>query len=309
MKRGKDTISVDAWRPQWIGDELAETARLTTEQFGAYQLLLMAYWRNRGALPDDDEELATITRQGKTGWKKLRPKLAVLFQISDGFWHHIGLERERAQAIGLATKRHEKAKKAAAGRWAGQGELPLDGDAPSNAPSNAPSIPGAVLEDCPSPSPSPSPDPSDQEQERARSFEEPHGLADVDSGQIAHQVDLDDTAATAIAIVKGLRQLGIPRAANVYDPRLLEAIAAGVTAPQVIGTAKELIEARPGHPPAFAYVLATARGRLTDAALESSRERPARSAAAAPFERGSALDEVLRHIQRADGDPGAVVGD
>jgi uncharacterized protein YdaU (DUF1376 family) len=307
MKRGKaDAVSVDAWRPQWIGDELAETARLSTEQFGAYQLLLMAYWRNRGPLPDDDEELATITRLGRAGWKKQRAKIALLFVVENGVWRHLNLDAEWAQSMALAQKRKAKAIKAADARW-GQAELPLD-DAPSNAPSNAPSTPGALLEECPSPSPSPSPV-APSEHGSAREPEDAHySRADLESGVTAQQMPLDDRSATAIAIVKGLRRLGCPRAANVHDPRLLAVIDAGVTAAFAVGVAEDLIEASPTkEPPQFAYVLATARGRLKDAAQEPTHHgHPSRPAASGE----SAADAVLRSIRanrsgtagRPDGD-------
>jgi uncharacterized protein YdaU (DUF1376 family) len=142
----------DIWMPLYIGDYLADTAHLTTEQSGAYLHLLMAYWRT-GALPNDDRALAQICRLPLDAWSIAQAMLRPFFSLGeDGLLHQkrSDAELERWNAKKLSAK--EKAAKAAGARW--------KNDAPSNAPSinpDASSMAQAMLEPCPSPSPSPSP--------------------------------------------------------------------------------------------------------------------------------------------------------
>ena len=85
------------WMPLYIGDYLRDTARLTTEQHGAYLLLIMDYWTN-GPLPDDDAALAQVARMTRDDWDKTRPAISRLFQISLGEWRHKRIDDELEKA-------------------------------------------------------------------------------------------------------------------------------------------------------------------------------------------------------------------
>lgn len=133
-----------AWMPIYVGDYLGDTQRLTTEQHGAYLLLLFDYWRN-GPPPADDAVLAQITRLSRPAWKKMRSVVLGFFDERSGHLHHGRVDKEIAKAEENHERRTEKARKGAAARWSKQGN--------DDAPSNAPSIPQALLDECAPPPP------------------------------------------------------------------------------------------------------------------------------------------------------------
>ena len=142
---------VDVWMPLYVGDYLADTARLTTEEHGAYLLLIMDYWRS-GSPPDDNAVLAQICKCTSAAWKKLRPAIVGYFRIKNRRWIHNRIDREKHAAAQRCTAASSKARMAAQARWKN-----AQGNPPSIRPSNAPSTARAMLEQCPSPSPSSSP--------------------------------------------------------------------------------------------------------------------------------------------------------
>lgn len=107
----------DSFMPLWIGDYLGDTMRLTRDQHGGYLLLIMDYWRQGEALPDDDEALAAITKSSPAEWKRLRPVLAKFFEVADGKWVHGRVEEELIEAQQNYDAKVERAKAGAAKRW------------------------------------------------------------------------------------------------------------------------------------------------------------------------------------------------
>lgn len=66
---------------------IADTTHLTTEEFGAYTLLMIAQWRSNGEkLPFADAKLARIARLSLRSWQRVRPTLAQLFEITPDGW-------------------------------------------------------------------------------------------------------------------------------------------------------------------------------------------------------------------------------
>jgi uncharacterized protein YdaU (DUF1376 family) len=86
---------------------VGDTTHLSTEQFGAYVLILLATWRNNGqALPDDDQRMARICRMGTKKWRfRVRQNLVQFFTINDGFWHQHRLEQEFEKVTELINQR------------------------------------------------------------------------------------------------------------------------------------------------------------------------------------------------------------
>ena len=99
-----------AWMPMYWGDYLADTGHLTTMQHGAYCLLIGHYWRC-GALPDDDSQLANITKMPLQEWLLHRSVIQQFF--FDG-WRHKRVEAE------LRRSTEKMAKARLAGQKGGQ---------------------------------------------------------------------------------------------------------------------------------------------------------------------------------------------
>lgn len=112
MKKRRPKQKPDAWMPWFIGDYLRDTGHLSTEQHGAYMLLLGAMWISGGKLPNDDAKLASICRLSLRRWRTHKDTLFEFFRISDSFifQKRLGDELEHAWAVWEARVSSSKAK-------------------------------------------------------------------------------------------------------------------------------------------------------------------------------------------------------
>ena len=234
-------MSATPWMPFYPADYLADTRRLTTEQHGAYLLLLLDSWVS-GALPDDDDVLARVAGLDAERWAQVRPVIAGYFRIADGQWVHARIEREREHAQAHAQASSERAKKAAASRW-GKKQPPESTENPvksvDNNARNASSNACALLAKCP-PQPQPqyktpvvnddvdNPDSSASAGAAPSSFAEPAGMPEQSQRAAA-----DAQRTRAGELCKLLRRQGLDAGLNVTvqpgNPQVLAWAAASVT--------------------------------------------------------------------------------
>lgn len=89
----------------YIADYLGDTQHLTTEQHGAYLLLLMAMWRSGGRLPNDPAKLARIARVSARRWHLIAEDIMPFFEVVEGDITQKRLEREHQKASSISAKR------------------------------------------------------------------------------------------------------------------------------------------------------------------------------------------------------------
>jgi uncharacterized protein YdaU (DUF1376 family) len=92
------------YMPLYVADYLADAAHLTTQEHGAYLLLIMNYWQRGGPLPDDDARLARIARMGPREWARVRDSLSEFFEVVCGTWSHSRVDSELARVSAKSLK-------------------------------------------------------------------------------------------------------------------------------------------------------------------------------------------------------------
>lgn len=101
--------------PLWVNAFLGDTMHMDNRECGAYLLLLMVAWKKSdGGLPDDDKILARWARCSKSEWARVKPAVMAFWTKDErGDFVQKRLEIERTYVVG----RTQKASAAANAKW------------------------------------------------------------------------------------------------------------------------------------------------------------------------------------------------
>jgi uncharacterized protein YdaU (DUF1376 family) len=89
----------------YVGDYLADTTHLTTEQHGAYMLLLLTMWRHGGKLPNEPQKLARIARTTGRKWPSIWAEIEAFFVVEGDLITNNRLTKEYQKAVSKSELR------------------------------------------------------------------------------------------------------------------------------------------------------------------------------------------------------------
>jgi len=102
----------------YVADYLADTMHLTTEEHGAYLLLIMNYWQTGKPLPVN--RLQSIAKLSSARWTSVERALNEYFNEVDGEWHHDRVDMELGKVRAKSAQASRAGKASAAARSTGQ---------------------------------------------------------------------------------------------------------------------------------------------------------------------------------------------
>jgi uncharacterized protein YdaU (DUF1376 family) len=106
----------DTWMPLYIGDYLRDTGHLTTEEHGAYMLLIMQGWTREGLLPLDNDRLRMLARLDVKSWKRSKDTLLAFFTATPDGFRHKRVDRELSNTQAVVEQRRAAGKASAEAR-------------------------------------------------------------------------------------------------------------------------------------------------------------------------------------------------
>lgn len=98
-------MSATPFMQLYVSDYLGDTMHLTTEQHGAYLLLLMTMWRQGGTLPNDPSKLARIARVALRRWHLISAEVMEFFDVDGSEITQKRLVEEYKKALSISEKR------------------------------------------------------------------------------------------------------------------------------------------------------------------------------------------------------------
>jgi len=104
-------VADTSFKQLYVGDYLSKTLHLTTEQHGAYLLLLMTMWRAGAKLPNDPAKLARIARVTPKRWAAIWAEISEFFIIEDGHISNDRLTKEHKKAVSISQERKTAGRK------------------------------------------------------------------------------------------------------------------------------------------------------------------------------------------------------
>lgn len=170
-----------AYIPLFGNDYLGDTMHLTTEEHGAYLLLMIAAWKQDDCgLPLDDKKLAAVVRLPARKWAAIKDTILEFWTVDNGRIY----QRRLCKEFDYARKKSEANRKSASARWSKQGTENVEGGSCERiSERNAPQ-PQPQIEEEPKGSPSAREDQIDppveppQPAKRKRDLVAPHPLPD-----------------------------------------------------------------------------------------------------------------------------------
>lgn len=88
----------------YVADYLGDTFQLTTEEHGAYLLILMTYWQSGKAIHKD--RLAKAARLSNERWATVEQTLNEYFIVDEkGYWYHARMEHDLESVLSKQSQR------------------------------------------------------------------------------------------------------------------------------------------------------------------------------------------------------------